>query len=260
MQWMMRVPLEDALPRDSETPASAAFEIPARQSRRFGKARTQPYGLSPEIRYCEWRVMKLMPLRKIAAPSPSVLSFLRHALEPSNAPCAPWRTQRCGYVTTGIVGRERSGARGVFARSESATSRSELAPSREAPFNVGAIHSGSALVAPQRFGRNESICTHASALHRRAFSTTGFSRGWNLFGRKRSRASRSLPPPPSLSDVTGDAPIPLGFESLGRMTRAANELKMRCTELDEQGNVTMVSGEFKKSELIAKVQCNSVGD
>ncbi|KAF2446958.1 cora-domain-containing protein [Karstenula rhodostoma CBS 690.94] len=36
------------------------------------------------------------------------------------------------------------------------------------------------------------------------------------------------------------------------MTRAANELKMRCTELDDQGNVTMVSGEFKKSELIAK--------
>lgn len=27
---------------------------------------------------------------------------------------------------------------------------------------------------------------------------------------------------------------------------------MRCTELDEHGNVTLVSGEFKKSELIAK--------
>ncbi|KAF2005220.1 cora-domain-containing protein [Amniculicola lignicola CBS 123094] len=36
------------------------------------------------------------------------------------------------------------------------------------------------------------------------------------------------------------------------MTRSANELKIRCTELDENGNVTMVSGEFKKSELIAK--------
>lgn len=36
------------------------------------------------------------------------------------------------------------------------------------------------------------------------------------------------------------------------MTRATNELKMRCTELDEHGNVTLVSGEFKKSELIAK--------
>ncbi|OAK98055.1 cora-domain-containing protein [Phaeosphaeriaceae sp. SRC1lsM3a] len=34
--------------------------------------------------------------------------------------------------------------------------------------------------------------------------------------------------------------------------RPTNELKMRCTELDEHGNVTLVSGEFKKSELIAK--------
>jgi magnesium transporter len=46
-----------------------------------------------------------------------------------------------------------------------------------------------------------------------------------------------------------------GFSSsLGRMVRTANELKMRCTELDEHGNVTLVSGEFKKSELIAKVR------
>ena len=36
--------------------------------------------------------------------------------------------------------------------------------------------------------------------------------------------------------------------------RPTNELKMRCTELDEHGNVTLVSGEFKKSELIAKVR------
>lgn len=30
------------------------------------------------------------------------------------------------------------------------------------------------------------------------------------------------------------------------------ELKLRCTEFDKNGNVTLVSGEFKKSELIAK--------
>jgi magnesium transporter len=44
-----------------------------------------------------------------------------------------------------------------------------------------------------------------------------------------------------------------GLAAFGRSPRSANELKMRCTELDEFGNVTMVSGEFKKSELIAKV-------
>ncbi|RDW92286.1 hypothetical protein BP5796_01680 [Coleophoma crateriformis] len=34
--------------------------------------------------------------------------------------------------------------------------------------------------------------------------------------------------------------------------KAANEPKLRCTEFDEYGNVVLVNGEFKKSELIAK--------
>ena len=37
-------------------------------------------------------------------------------------------------------------------------------------------------------------------------------------------------------------------------SKAPNELRLRCTELDENGNVTLVNGEFKKSELIAKVR------
>jgi hypothetical protein len=56
----------------------------------------------------------------------------------------------------------------------------------------------------------------------------------------------------SPTHTTGeDSPGSAG-SSLGRMLRPTNELKMRCTELDEHGNVTLVSGEFKKSELIAK--------
>lgn len=43
------------------------------------------------------------------------------------------------------------------------------------------------------------------------------------------------------------------LSSLGRAGRPVNELRMRCTELDEHGNVTMVSGEYKKTDLIAKV-------
>jgi hypothetical protein len=39
----------------------------------------------------------------------------------------------------------------------------------------------------------------------------------------------------------------------GFAAKAANEPRLRCTELDGNGNVTLVSGEFKKSELIAKV-------
>ena len=62
--------------------------------------------------------------------------------------------------------------------------------------------------------------------------------------------------------------------SLGRhiSSKAAAQPKLRCTELDENGNVVLASGEFKKTELIAKVKlsrtysalspsnhCNSMG-
>ncbi|MCJ1310318.1 magnesium ion transporter [Agyrium rufum] len=44
-----------------------------------------------------------------------------------------------------------------------------------------------------------------------------------------------------------------GHASVGRTTaKAPNELKLRCTEFDENGNVVIVNGEFKKQELIAK--------
>lgn len=35
--------------------------------------------------------------------------------------------------------------------------------------------------------------------------------------------------------------------------KVSNEPRLRCTEFDGAGNVTLVNGEFKKSELIAKV-------
>lgn len=37
--------------------------------------------------------------------------------------------------------------------------------------------------------------------------------------------------------------------------KAALEPRLRCTEVDEHGKVILVDGEFKKSELIAKVRC-----
>ncbi|CAO1598876.1 MAG: hypothetical protein LQ349_000381 [Xanthoria aureola] len=56
-----------------------------------------------------------------------------------------------------------------------------------------------------------------------------------------------LPPLPSFLDETNGT-------SLGRSKagKAANELRLRCTEINENGDVTLVNGEFKKSELIAK--------
>lgn len=46
-----------------------------------------------------------------------------------------------------------------------------------------------------------------------------------------------------------------GWFNIGRglAAKASNELRIRCTEFDVNGNVTLVNGEFRKSELIAKV-------
>lgn len=195
--------------------------------------------------------MKSIPVSKFAAPSPLVLSFLRQqvrcAFGPARTPCAAPKGQRCGYATTDTRSSADAGA--------TALSKS-LAPRR----GVSRMTKPDTVLSPsQTFTRSATNLQHSSPSHRRRFSTTSFSKAWQLFGGRKPSRSPSLSPPLPLSDVMGDAPIPIGFESLGRMTRSANELKMRCTELDDQGNVTMVSGEFKKSELIAKV-CDSANN
>ncbi|KAJ5557179.1 hypothetical protein N7494_001094 [Penicillium frequentans] len=45
-----------------------------------------------------------------------------------------------------------------------------------------------------------------------------------------------------------------GMFNIGRglAAKASNELRIRCTEFDSNGNVTLVNGEFRKLELIAK--------
>ncbi len=72
---------------------------------------------------------------------------------------------------------------------------------------------------------------------------------WQLKRQKPDSALKpnDLPPLPSfLDDAAGT--------TLGRSKgKGANELKLRCTEINEKGEVTLVNGEFKKSELIAKV-------
>ncbi|KAI9863153.1 MAG: magnesium ion transporter [Trichoglossum hirsutum] len=75
---------------------------------------------------------------------------------------------------------------------------------------------------------------------------------WNMRRRKPKTVLRpdDLPPLGGLLDEGTDSSI----FTLGRgiSAKGANEPKLRCTEFDENGNVTLVNGEFKKSELIAK--------
>ena len=57
-----------------------------------------------------------------------------------------------------------------------------------------------------------------------------------------------LPPLPSFLDDVGGTNL-----ARNKSGKAANELKLRCTEFDSEGRVTFMDGEFKKTELIAKV-------
>jgi magnesium transporter len=74
-----------------------------------------------------------------------------------------------------------------------------------------------------------------------------------LFGFKRNKASEYKnegPSGPGLMDEGTE-----GMFNIGRSlsAKATNELRIRCTEFDINGDVTLVNGEFRKQELIAKV-------
>lgn len=100
---------------------------------------------------------------------------------------------------------------------------------------------------------NRQLYTRRAVQGRRNAST-GFRRWaqriWGL-NRKGGQGLR----PDDLPRGRGDSSETAVF-SLGRAVsaKAAAQPKLRCTELDENGNVTLASGEFKKSELIAKVR------
>ncbi|KAF2773569.1 cora-domain-containing protein [Teratosphaeria nubilosa] len=94
---------------------------------------------------------------------------------------------------------------------------------------------------------NRDPCATAT----RGFSTTGALRDgfWRRLRNSQQKTSQNrlrqgdLPALPGFLDDAG-----LG----GRVIKLGNELKLRCTEFDEHGNVTLVNGEFRKSELIQK--------
>ena len=79
-------------------------------------------------------------------------------------------------------------------------------------------------------------------------------RWWQLFGGRSPRSSQPLHPD-DLPNANYNEESSDSMFSLGRRisAKAAAQPKLRCTELDENGNIILTSGEFKKSELIQKV-------
>lgn len=105
--------------------------------------------------------------------------------------------------------------------------------------------------------RHKRAACGGSLVSQRAASSG--SKEWHqkLWGVTSLRGGRPLRPddlPASLRGNEGESDT--SMFSLGRhiSAKAAAQPKLRCTEFDEIGNVVLASGEFKKSELIAKVR------
>ncbi|THZ29321.1 cora-domain-containing protein [Aureobasidium pullulans] len=106
------------------------------------------------------------------------------------------------------------------------------------------------LTSTERRASLTSAENQTSALKHRDFWNSAVKSRWQKPWQARQKKTaplqpNDLPPLPRLLDDAGAA-------SLGRIVKPTNELRMRCTEFDGEGKVTLVNGAFKKSELIAK--------
>lgn len=97
----------------------------------------------------------------------------------------------------------------------------------------------------QRRWNPQSVC-HSSSNGRR---------WWHLWGSRTPRGGTPLLPDDLPNTRSREESTDDSMFSLGRhiSAKAAAQPKLRCTELDEYGNIILTSGEFKKSELIQKV-------
>lgn len=84
------------------------------------------------------------------------------------------------------------------------------------------------------------------------YSSSDGRKWWQLWSKRAPKHSQPLHP----DDLPGGEDRSDSMFSLGRRisAKAAAQPKLRCTELDENGNIILTSGEFKKSELIQKVR------
>lgn len=114
-------------------------------------------------------------------------------------------------------------------------------------------------VPPRPFSCRASAGPQLSPGQTRSFSITSKKTRHSLlrllgFGRTKAAAELKPDDLPVRSATVDD-----GLESnpfyVGRniALKTSNEPRLRCTEFDENGNVTLVNGELKKSELIARV-------
>ncbi|KAK7549427.1 putative magnesium ion transporter [Phyllosticta citricarpa] len=178
-----------------------------------------------------------------AAPSPALLKFLRAQSSPASALLSP----RCAKLSI---------------RSNAYSTTATRAPSTPNYMDVSQISSSSlpaALSTPSVslekggcYSRQSHVRLGPVQVSRRTFSSTIPVCSWLDFAwaKKRKAAYGRLQPDDLPKRKDGFAPDETG--NMARVLRPINEPRLRCTEFDENGNVTLVNGEFRKSELIAK--------
>ena len=123
-------------------------------------------------------------------------------------------------------------------------------------FNLDFLRLAAAKAPPKapisRVDRCGTPVSHAKGGPRYVSTDSGQWRTWWAHKSKKERSWKpgDLPPLPSFWDDVGNG------AGRSKMGKTGNELRLRCTEIDENGNVTTVNGEFKKSELMDKVVCS----
>ncbi|KAF4766068.1 hypothetical protein HAV15_010519 [Penicillium sp. str.  len=179
---------------------------------------------------------------RLSAPSASLLRFLRSQSGFSAALSA------CAYPKR-LAGRDKSFSTGPSPKLSSWTRLD--APHGPATLDTtifnnqhGKPNPTRATVSPALVPKQLKFSRHASTKSR------PFLR--RLFDLRRNKAcdyKNQGPTNPGLMDEGTE-----GMFNIGRSlsAKASNELRIRCTEFDINGDVTLVNGEFRKQELIAK--------
>ncbi|OMP84866.1 Mitochondrial inner membrane magnesium transporter mrs2 [Diplodia seriata] len=193
-------------------------------------------------------------LRHAAVPSPALLRFLRaQSILSRTTPATTFPPPRCAYLS--------------HPRHDSslATTNIRLPPARP-------LQTSSACQSTSTRGFHTSLSRPSAAscpiilssaeplallpkqaeylVPRRAFSNTPPA---DFFWKKQKRKSGAGPLQPNdLPPRHPEGYAPDDHGNLGRVLRPINEPRIRCTEFDDSGKITLVNSEFRKSELIAK--------
>lgn len=126
------------------------------------------------------------------------------------------------------------------------------APRSIAGLGAGSFHIPTSRPKPSNAVFSLSLTSSQPTLLRHA-STKSRPLLRRLFELRRSKSPEYKNNPhlgPALIDDTTEGIFNVGR---GLAAKASNEMRIRCTEFDINGNVTLVNGEFRKLELIAKV-------